>query len=460
MDSYKHDFAHPRGKTSSNRVLKYHLTSLGCPKNLVESEEMMAKLSLSGMVLVHEPEEADLLVLNTCGFIQPAKEEGIDTLLDLIQIREENPIQRLIVVGCMVQRYRKELREEFPEVDAFIGVEDKETFLQIAWDVLNQKQINPIPPQNFAPRLLTTSPHMAYLRISDGCSHTCAFCAIPLMRGKHRSRSMEAIYEEAKSLAAGGVKELVIVAQDSTSYGRDLYGHSAIADLLRSLERIESLEWIRLMYVYPHLVDKRLADVYATSEKLVPYLDIPIQHGDPEILQLMRRGSTDKHIRKAVELIRSARSDVTLRTTVMVGFPGEKHHHFENMIAFLDEINFDRVGVFKFSREENTLSDTLPGQVSDRIKEKRYQTLLSWASQRAYENNTQMTGEVLQILVDGKAYDEEGGYWGRYAGQAPDIDGQVHIRGGQANVGEFIKARVYEADEDNLYAHINTGSEI
>lgn len=455
MSQYDHEIKHESSLSSANRVLKYHMISLGCPKNLVESEEMMAKLSLSGMVLVHDPEEADLLVLNTCGFIGPAKEEGIETILDLIDIRENNPSQRLVVVGCLIQRYRKEFVEQFPEVDAFIGVEDKERFLQVAWDALGKKQTNPLPQFIYTPRLLTTPPHLAYVRISDGCSHTCSFCAIPSMRGKHCSRPMEAIVEEVKSLAAGGVKEVVLIAQDSTSYGRDLYGYPAISDLIRKLNAIDGLDWIRLMYVYPHLVDKRLATVFESCEKLVPYLDIPIQHGDPHILKLMRRGSSDKHIRQAVELIRKARPDVTLRTTVMVGFPGERNEHFQNLIALLEEIDFDRVGIFKYSREDGTPSADLPDQISDRIKEKRYRTLLDMTSERAREKNQQFIGEILPVLVDRRDPELEG-YWGRYYGQAPDVDGQVHVRGGKVPVGEFSNVRITDADEDNLFGHINS----
>ncbi|MBD3267444.1 MiaB/RimO family radical SAM methylthiotransferase, partial [bacterium] len=288
--------------------IKYHLTSLGCPKNLVESEEMMAKMSLSGMVLVHEPEEADLLVVNTCGFIDPAKEETIEVIMELVELRQNNPNQRLVVVGCMVQRYREAMAREIPEVDAFVGVEDRKAFLDTVWRVLGQEPHVSIPDTNpFPPRLLTTPPHYAYLRIADGCSHRCHYCTIPLIRGPHRSRPMDEIVKEAESLVVGGVKELIVVSQDTTAYGHDLYGDYAMAELLRKLDCIEGLEWIRLMYTYPHLVDHRLAHVYATSEKLLPYIDMPIQHGDPEILDAMNRGASVEPIRDAVKLLREAR---------------------------------------------------------------------------------------------------------------------------------------------------------
>lgn len=445
-----------RQPRTQDRILKYHMTSLGCPKNLVESEEMMAKLSISGMVLVHDPDEADLIVVNTCGFIDSAKEESVNTILDLAQIRQKNPWQRLVVVGCLVQRYRKELIEEFPEVDAFVGVQDKESFVKVAWESLGQRQPNLMPsPVPFTPRLLTTEPHMAYLRISDGCSHTCTFCAIPSFRGKHRSRPLEDILNEARALVAGGVKELVVVSQDSSSYGYELYGKFILHELLARLEEIEGVEWIRVMYLYPHLVSKDIAKAFARSEKLVSYVDMPIQHADPSILKAMKRGSDDTHIRRALERLRDARKDLTVRTTVMVGFPGEKNEHFQNMLARLEEWDFDRVGVFQFSREDGTPSANMPDQVSDRIKEKRYRTLIDWSLERAREKNQQLVGEMLNVLIERK--DPEGdGYWGRYYGQAPDVDGQVYVRGGKLMTGCFAPVRIAEADEDNLYGYVNT----
>ncbi len=456
MQPYDYGRSSPKDAPSADRVLKYHLTSLGCPKNLVESEEMMARLALSGMVLVHDPEEADLLVVNTCGFIGPAKEESIDVILDLCRIRQENPWQRLVVVGCLVQRYRRELREELPEVDAFVGVEDKEAFLKVAWEAVGQKPVNAYQsPLPYAPRLLTTPPHMAYLRISDGCFHNCSFCAIPAMRGTLRSRPMEEIVAEAKGLAAGGVKELVIISQDTTSYGIDLYKRLAITDLLARLEEIDGIEWIRLMYLYPHLIDRRLVQFFAHSEKLVSYVDMPIQHGDPAILKLMKRGATDVHIKRAVERLRDVRPSMTFRTTVIVGFPGEKNHHFQNLMNLLAELDFDRVGAFMYSREEGTEAATLPNHVSGRIKEKRYRTVIDWASERQLSKNERMVGDILPVLID-RSDAEGGGYWGRYPGQAPDIDGQVHVRGDKLITGRFAPVRIASADEENLYGYVNT----
>lgn len=417
---------------------------------------MMAQLAISGMVLVHDPEEADLLVVNTCGFIGPAKEESVDVILELCHLRRKNPWQRLVVVGCLVQRYRQELKDELPEVDAFIGVDDKETFLRLAWESLGQKPANPAVPETpFMPRLLTTPPHMAYVRISDGCFHKCSFCAIPSIRGTLRSRPIEEIVSEAKFLAAGGVKELVIISQDTTSYGVDLYNRLAITDLLAKLEEIEGIEWIRIMYLYPHLINRKLIQYFSRSRKLVSYVDLPIQHGDPEILKLMNRGATDVHIRRAVERLRETRSDMTLRSTVIVGFPGEKQRHFENMMRLLEDLDFDRLGVFKYSREDGTPAENLPNHVSDRIKDKRFRIVLEWSINKARERNQRFVGNILTALIDGKDPDGDG-YWGRYQGQAPDVDGQVYVRGGKLIPGRFAPVRITEADEENLYGYVNT----
>ncbi|MBI1388260.1 MAG: 30S ribosomal protein S12 methylthiotransferase RimO [bacterium] len=455
MVSFRSEPSSPAANSSTDRVLKYHMTSLGCPKNLVESEEMMAELAISGMVMVYDMDEADLLIVNTCGFINPAKEEGVDVILDLIESKKRNPWQRIMVVGCMVERYRNEMQTELPEVDAFVGVQDRETFTRLAWNALGRRPENNLPPHfPFKPRLLTTPPHMAYLRISDGCFHTCSFCAIPKMRGTLRSRTIEANVAEARALAAGGAKELVLISQDTTSYGIDLYKRPAITDLLTELEKIEGVEWIRLMYLYPHLVDRRLISFFANSEKLVPYIDMPIQHAHPEMLERMKRGSTDTHIRKAMQGLREVRSDLVARTTVIVGFPGEKKHHFDYLMGMLEECDFDRIGVFKYSNEDGTPAAELDGQVSNRVKEKRYETVVEFACQRQRDKNARLIGEVTPVLIDARNGDGEG-YWGRYYGQAPEVDGQVFVRGQGLQVGQFAPVRIGEADEDNLYGYVN-----
>lgn len=432
------------------KEIRYHLTSLGCPKNLVESEEMMAKMSLAGMVLVHEPEEADLLVINTCGFIDPAKKETIDVILEMADVKERRPGQKLVVAGCMVQRYRKEMTDELPEVDAFVGVEDRSRFLDVVWDVMEIDSPKPVfEPSPFTPRLLTTPQHLAYLRIADGCSHCCTYCTIPMIRGKHSSRPMEEIVKEAESLVAGGIKELVVISQDTTSYGIDLYGHTALSDLLLRLDQIEGLEWIRLMYTYPNMIDKKLADVFATSKKLVSYIDMPIQHGDSEILQQMNRGRSNEPIRQAVELLRSARKDIVIRTTVMVGFPGEKNENFETMWALLKELKFDRVGIFPYSCEEGTPAAEFPNQVPEREKQKRYKTLVKWSIEEARKKNQKLNGKILPVLIDCKNPDGRG-YLGRYYGQAPEVDGQVFVKGKYLTIGQFALIRINKANEDNL----------
>ena len=448
-------------KKNTNKEIRYHLTSLGCPKNLVESEEMMAKMSLSGMVMVHDPEEADVLVINTCGFIDPAKKETIDVILEMAEVKERRPGQKLVVAGCMVQRYRKEMTDDLPEVDAFVGVEDRNRFLDVVWEVLGKKPANPVfDSYPFAPRLLTTPPHLAYLRIADGCSHCCSYCTIPLIRGKHVSRPMEEIVKEAESLVGGGVKELVIIAQDTTSYGIDLYGHAALSDLLLRLDGIEGLEWMRLMYTYPNMIDKRLADVFAQSSKLVSYIDMPIQHGDSEMLKQMNRGISNEPIRQAVKLLRSVRKEMVFRTTVMVGFPGEQSEHFETMWSFLKDLRFDRVGVFAYSCEEGTPAADFVDQVAEQIKEERHQSLFEWSLEEARQKNQKFVGQILPVLIDCKN-PEGAGYIGRFYGQAPEVDGQVFVKGKRLKIGEFVTVRIDEADEENLsgVVHIDVTKE-
>jgi len=300
---------------------------------------------------------------------------------------------------------------------------------------------------------------MAYVRISDGCFHKCSFCAIPNIRGPLRSRPIDEIVAEVKSLAVGGVKEIVIVSQDTTSYGIDLYNKLALTDLLIKLEEIEGVEWIRLMYLYPHLINRQLIQYFSRSQKLVSYVDLPIQHGDPEILKLMNRGATDIHIRRAVESLRAIRSDMTLRSTVIVGFPGEKQRHFENMMRLLEDLDFDRLGVFKYSKEDGTPAENLPNHVSDRIKDKRFQIVFDWSMEKARERNARFLGEILPVLIDNK--DPRGdGYWGRYSGQAPDVDGQVYVRGGKLIPGYFAPVRITETDEENLMGYVNADIQI
>ena len=434
----------------SVETLCYHVISLGCPKNLVDTEQMMAHLAMSGLIYTPDMEEADILLVNTCGFIDSAKAESIDAMEELIELRQ--PRQRIIATGCLVQRYRAELLEQFPEIDAFVPLRGQSGVAKVAWELLGRS----VPDQNassqapFAPRLLTTPAHMAYLRIADGCFHQCAFCAIPSFRGPLRSRPIEQIVAEANALVQGGARELILIAQDSTSYGYDLYGRFRLVELLSELECIDDLRWLRLMYTYPTLVDRRLVQFYKSSQKLVRYVDIPIQHGSAEVLQAMRRGSNPDLIRKVIANLREAKPGMSIRTTIIVGYPGETEAHVDEMMELLEELQCENVGVFRYSDEDGTPAQKLPDKVPEAVQDERYERLVAWASAQARERNRRYIGRMLEVLVD-RVDPVDNRPWGRHEGQAPECDGQVCITSGAANPGEFVKVRITEADEENLY---------
>ena len=437
---------------TGERFITYHLISLGCPKNLVDSEEMMASLALSGMAFDDNPETADVLIVNTCGFIQAAREESHSVIAEQIDLRARHTGQRVIVTGCLVQLDRGELLRRLPGIDAALDLSEQHKVPDVIRRLLN------LPPNGryadngpFVPRLLATPPHLAYLRISDGCFHQCSFCTIPKIRGKLRSRPLEEILTEAKALAAGGVRELVLIAQDTTSYGYDLYGQIRLVDLLQAMEEIDGLEWIRLMYTYPTLIDRRLIQHFRRSRKLCSYVDLPVQHGDPEILAAMRRGTTADHLLRIIDRLRETRPGITLRTSVIVGFPGETEAHFKNLMRFLDRAKFDRVGIFCYSHEEGTPAATLPSPVPLHIQEERLIQLRDWAADQALERHRRQQGSLLRVLVDHRDPEDDGYWWGRWEGQAPEVDGRVRLRGTDIHAGQFVSVRITAADEDNLY---------
>ncbi len=430
-------------------TLAYYIVSLGCPKNLVDTEQMMAKLAMSGMVYTPDPEEAQILLVNTCGFIDAAKLESIEAMQEICS--QAQPNQRVIVTGCLVQRYPQELTKQFPEVDAFLSLRDQSEISRIAWRLMG-RQPEAIERSStlFTPRLLTTPSHMAYLRISDGCFHQCSFCAIPSFRGTLRSRTIEENVAEARALVQGGAKELVLISQDSTSYGYDIYGRFRLVELLNELEQIDEMLWMRLMYSYPTLVDKRLIQFLKHSKKLARYIDMPIQHGSAEILKAMRRGSRPDHIRRVVENLREACPGISIRSTVIAGFPGEEESHFEEMMELLNELQFDNLGVFKYSDEDGTPAAKLPNKVPEEIRDERYNRLVKWAAQNARERNQRWIGRMVDVLVD-RIDPYDGLPWGRHEGQAPECDGQVCITRGSAQPGELIKVRITDVDEENFY---------
>jgi ribosomal protein S12 methylthiotransferase len=436
------------------------VVTLGCPKNVVDSEAMMGFLARSGYVLTDDAALADVLVVNTCAFIEPAKEESIEAILDAARWKEGHPEKRLIVAGCLAQRYADELAAEMPEVDAFVGTSE---FMHVA-DVVEQVRGRPRGPvvrvsspaypytQPF-PRVPAPNPSYAYLKIAEGCDHRCTFCAIPSFRGAFRSRPMDVLLAEAQALAASGVKELVLISQDTTFYGRDLYGEPRLPRLLRLLSEVDGVEWIRTLYLYPSLVDDALLDAVAETDKVCPYLDIPLQHVDDTVLRRMGRGTRGRQLRALVEKARRRVPGVALRTSFIVGFPGETDEQFERLVEFVVESRLEHVGAFPFSAEEGTPAGGMHEQVPDEVKEERLLALVAAQSEVAREMRAEYVGRLVRVLVDHSGADA-GGALGRMATQAPEIDDVVLLRGSPVQSGTFVTARIAAALEFDLVGEV------
>jgi ribosomal protein S12 methylthiotransferase len=458
--------------------------TLGCDKNTVDSERIMARLAGSGANVSADIEDAEVIVINTCGFIDRAKEESIEAMLEAVRLKQQGRVKAVVAMGCLVQRYKQDLVEGIPEIDAFLGLTEAEQLVPTlqAKGILGERTSSPM---ELPLRLLSTdTPHSSYLKISEGCDHTCAFCAIPLMRGKHRSAPMDKLVAEARELAARGVVELNIVSQDTTWYGRDLLrgitaaegdnfvGHfpgtqtdrarartnapasapahgrtGLLTDLLQKLIEATSIPWIRLFYMYPSGIQKDLVALMAREKRIVPYLDMPIQHGSDRMLKLMRRPERQHTIRERVQWLRAAVPDLSLRTTLIVGFPGETDEDFEQLIDLLEEIRFDYIGAFPYSVEEGTLAAGLPDQLDDDVKRERLERLLDVQRSISMERNETRVGSIQSVLLD-KVEDMA---VGRTRGQALEVDGIVTIddaRGHQA--GDFVQVRITEAVEQDL----------
>lgn len=434
---------------SKNHRKRIHVTTLGCSKNTYDSEILMGQLAARRAELVSSPEEADVLILNTCGFIEMAKHESVEAILEAEQLKKADPRKKIIVCGCLSHRYAGELRKEMPLVDGFFGAEDYENILRFL-DYSPEAS----PEYLYEKRLLSTPSHYAYLKISEGCNHKCAFCAIPLMRGRHRSRPLPDLINEARLLARQGVKELIIISQDTTFYGIDLYGSQKITDLLRQIEEIEGIEWIRLHYLYPTTVQDELIEVMAASLKIVPYLDMPIQHASDAMLKIMKRGGNSRRIRAIFEQAREKIPGVTLRTTLIVGHPGETEADFETLKEFVEEFRFDRLGVFMYSHEENTGAYSL-ADLKPRIKEARYAELMVIQQEISRENNQKKVGARLRVLIDETDWGSLSAV-GRTSGDSPEIDNEVVIEplDRAVRAGEFVSVRVTDASEYELYGKL------
>lgn len=418
--------------------------SLGCAKNQVDTENMLGILKNAGYSFVHEPYEADILIVNTCGFIVPAKEESINAILEMAQYKKSGHCRILVATGCLTERYRSELEKEMPEIDVIIGVHEYQDLPRLLAQKLHTVCAAPVREE----RLLVSPPFRGYLRIADGCNNRCAYCAIPLIRGNLQSAPMEKLIDEAKRLADNGVTELSVIAQDTSGYGKDLYGKPQLVPLLKSLCKITSLKWIRLLYTYPDTVNEQLLDTLAQSEKLVPYLDIPLQHCNDSILRRMNRRGSKSHIQRILDHLYASYPDFTLRTSLMVGFPGETDAQFQELLSFLRDYPFDRVGAFTFSPEEGTPAADMPDQVEERVKEERFAILMEQQQDISRKRNRRWIGRELTLLIEETGMD---GTFGRTVREAPDADGLVKIAPSYRHEpGQYIPIRITHADSYDL----------
>lgn len=446
---------------------KVGFISLGCPKNLVDSEVMMGRLQASGYEITADAGEADTVVVNTCGFIDSAKQESIEAILEAAKLKTEGGASRLIVAGCLVERYRDELRAEMPEVDAFIGTNQINDILAVCDPQTNTRSLPVLPLGNQSatylydestPRVLATPQHYAFIKIAEGCDRPCAFCFIPQMRGHFRSRRFGSIVAEAHQLAEEGVKELILVAQDSSRYGEDLEKQDALAHLLRELSHTEGIEWVRVMYTYPTHISDAFLDVMAEESKAVKYLDIPLQHASQNVLKLMKRGGNRESLERLIQRVRARVPDIGVRTTFITGFPGETADDFAELLQFVKNVEFDRVGVFTYSDEEGTPAYDLPNKVDPKIAKQRRDRLMKEQSRISLRRHNAMVGQTVRVMFEGEANESELLWQGRLETQAPDIDGCVLINDAPEGFvpisGEMVDVLITEAQQYDLVGRI------
>ena len=437
---------------------KIALISLGCPKNQVDAEAMLALLKQNGFSISSEVEGADLVIVNTCGFIEEAKKEAIETILSVAELKKEGLVGALLVTGCLAQRYKSEVIEEIPEIDGIIGIGKNGDIAEICREVLSKKRVCEFPSKLSLPidgdRILSTPRHFAYLKIAEGCSNCCSYCAIPAIRGKLRSRTIESIIEEAKNLASSGVKEIAVIAQDITRYGTDLYGEFMLAKLLRELCRVDGIEWIRLLYCYPECMTDELIDTIAEEEKICKYIDLPLQHADADVLKRMNRTGDEKTLLELVEKLRKRIPGVIIRTTVMVGFPGETEENFETLSRFVEEAKFDRLGCFAFSPEEGTLAAKMEDQIEPEVKEHRAELIMEQQYRIFEEKQNEKIGKTFKVIVDG--FDEENlFYTGRTYMDCLEIDSIVIISTEEELLpGDFVSVKIIATEDCDLVGEV------
>lgn len=434
------------GLIKSMKNKKINIITLGCSKNVYDSENIMGQLAYNGYNVTHNADTpADIVIINTCGFIHDAKQESIDTILSAIHDKQQGRIEKVYVTGCLSERYKKELPAEIPEVDQYFGTHDMVSLLK-TFEVDYKHEL-------IGERKLSTPSHFAYLKISEGCDRNCSFCAIPMIRGKHVSRSIESLVLEARKLAAKGVKELILIAQDLTFYGLDIYKKRRLNDLLKELVKVEGIEWIRLHYAYPTGFPEEVIETIASEEKICNYLDMPLQHIDNAILKSMRRGHTREVTENLIKKMKQKIPDVAIRTTLIVGYPGETEEKFQDLKKWVKESRFDRLGVFTYSHEENTHAGKLMDDVPEETKKRRQAEIMELQAQISYEKNQEKIGKIFKCLIDRKEGDF---YVGRTEYDSPEVDNEVWIEAGKnyLEIGKFAQIKIERAEEFDLYGSV------
>lgn len=430
--------------------MKVGFISLGCSKNLVDTEKAIALFKEHHYEIVHQPEEADIIVINTCGFIKSAKEEAINTILEMAEYKKKK-CQYLIAMGCLVERYKAELQKALPEVDLYIKYSDYEHFWKQIDELIKKEKGQDRNLYEYEDRMITTGKNYAYLKIADGCSNHCTYCAIPYIRGPQISRKIEDVMEEAKQLAEKGYKEIILIAQDTTKYGIDLYGEPKLAELLAKLAKIDKIQWIRFLYAYPETISDELIKVVKENEKICNYFDIPIQHIADRVLKRMNRKSNGQSIRSVVQKLRKEIPEITIRTTVMVGFPGETQKDFEELYGFIKQAKFDKLGCFAYSKEEGTPAEKLKEQIHPMTKKSRYNKIMQLQQEISRKNLEKKIGKKVKILIEDMTSDQKY-YIGRSESDVPEIDGVVYLKRGKKDlkIGEFTEEIVTKVDNYDL----------
>lgn len=433
--------------------------SLGCDKNLVDSEVMLGILADRGFEMTDTEDDADIIIINTCCFINDAKEEGINTILEMAEYKKTGPCKALIVTGCLAQRYKQEIVDEIPEVDAVIGTSKYDEIFDAVDQALKGSHFLDVDDLDRLPsvpgkRILTTGGHYAHLKIAEGCDKHCTYCIIPKIRGNYRSVPMEQLLAEAASLAEQGVKELILVAQETTLYGMDLYGKKSLHILLQELAKIKGIRWIRILYCYPEEIYPELIETIKNEKKVCHYLDMPIQHASDAILKRMGRRTTKAQLKETVSLLRKEIPDIVLRTTLIAGFPGETQEQHEELMEFVDEMEFERLGVFAYSPEENTPAASMPDQIPEEVKEERRDAILELQQEIAFDKAADMVGRTLYAMIEGKVADEPA-YVARTYADSPDIDGYVFVNTGEMLMsGDFVKVKITGSAEYDLIGEL------